>query len=161
MAGGAHSIRVPVVHREEGVIPIRRNPRSSVVASRAGGRKSCRNVIGTRRTCVIHFVTGVTGRRNSRVIVIHVATCARHLDVEARQRKSRGIVIEAGRNPGCGVVTYLALLGESRLRMIRTGRPLEVFQMAGNARCAGQAVIIVYVTLSARHMGMRPGERKS
>lgn len=113
MAGGAHPIGVPMVHREECVIPIRGNPRSRVMASRASGRESGRDVIGTCRTVVIHFMTCVAGRRHRRVVVIHVATCARYLDVEAGQGKRRGIVVEAGRNPGCGVVTYLALLRES------------------------------------------------
>ena len=72
-------------------------------------------------------------------------------------------MIEGRTRPGGGVVTLLAGLREARRDVIRIGRALEVFQVAGNAGRvrAGQVVVVIDVALRALHPGVRAGQREA
>ena len=69
--------------------------------------------------------------------------------VRAGQRKSSAVVVEGRIQPRSRVVALVAGLREVRRDVIRVRRSLEVFQVTGDAGCAGQVVIIVDVTIGA------------
>ena len=63
---------------------------------------------------------------------------------------------------GCGVA-LLTSLRQSRTDMVRTGRALEIFQVAADASRvrAAQVVIPVHVALRALHGCMCAGQREA
>ena len=108
---------------------------------------------------VIGLVARITVRRQSGVVVVHVALGARHLRVETRQGERRGVVVETRRDPGRRVVANVTLLRESGSDVIGAGGGLKIFQMAGDTRSVGQLVIVVDVALIALHGGMKASKR--
>ena len=81
--------------------------------------------------------------------------------MEARQRKSRRIVIEGGRLPRCSRVAKCAIGRESNLRVVRARSGLVIGQVAGNASRYGQAVIVVDVATRARNRCMKTSQRET
>src|ERR1700736_6487614 len=85
------------------------------------------------RIGVIRFVATVAVRRQSCVVVVDMATRARHAYVRSGERKRGLSVIERGRLPSCGVVAHRAGRGEAALVVIWICCPVEVFDVAGRA----------------------------
>lgn len=161
VAGRAHTVCVPMVNREVGVIPVCRDPRCGVMASGAGSRKSCRRVVGISRASVIGLVARVAVRRQGRVVVVDVATGAGNGHVRSRQRERRVVVIEAGRYPCRRVVTHVALLRKSHRGVIGIGCALKILQVTANTSRAGQVIVVVDVARSARSSRMRSRQRET
>jgi len=72
-------------------------------------------------------------------------------------------MIEVGACPRSRVVALRTGLRKTGLHVIRTGRALEVFQVAADARCicGGQGVIAIHMALRALHRRVRPGQREA
>ena len=126
-------------------------------ASRGEGRG---HVIGIRGVLVVRLMAGIAVGGRARKLSVDVATGARHVDVRAGKRKSGGVVIEAGRNPSRGVMAHLALLGESRRRVVGIVSPLEILQVAGDARRVEIGELAAHVATLALQCGVRAGERE-
>jgi len=79
--------------------------------------------------------------------------------VRVGQWESDGGMVKGCRLPGNGGVTGLAGLGQTPGDVVWIRGALKVFQMTGRARRAGQAVIVVNVTIQAhpRWIGVRVG----
>src|SRR5438874_7364930 len=90
-----------------------------------------------------------------------MALAARHRGMEASQREARCGVVEGPISPVRRAVALVASLREAGRHVIRVGGALIIFQVALRARAAGQAVIVVYVTLRASERGVEPGKCKS
>ena len=159
VTGSAHSISSAVVRGEPSVVERGSRPRRRGVARLAGGGKSCRGMVRVGRILIVRFVTGVAIGRDRCVVVVHVAICAGHRGMCARERESRVVVIERGRTPRCRGVAQVALLRESRGHVVRVGRSLEVLQMARNAGCAREVIVVAGVAIGAqpRRNRMHPG----
>jgi len=104
-----------------GVIEGHVRPRRGVVALRAVRDSECRPGLRVRGIVGLlpgsEMATGVAtiGRGNLQVvIVVDVATGARHVGVAGRQWESRGAVIELGAEPTVEIVTALAIGGRKR-----------------------------------------------
>ena len=110
-----------------------------------------RHVIGIRRALIVLQMARDARRAVQGVVVVDVAvrTLARRHRVQACQRESCAVVVERRIQPGRGAVAGLAGLGEVRCDVIRTGRALEILQVAGDARRAVQGVVIVDVAVRA------------
>jgi len=123
-----------------------------VVAGLARCRESRRNVVHWRgRGVVVVLVARHAGRAGQVVIVVDMTIRAlpRGRRVRAAQGESSAVVVEGRIQPGSRVVALVAGLREVRRNVIRVGRSLEVFQVAGNAGRAGQVVIIVDMAIRA------------
>jgi len=120
VAGRAHTVSVPVGHREPGMVEGCPCPCSCGVASRARGRKDSwrRFMNWIRRGVVVCLMATVAGRRKRCVVVIYVATGAGHLNVEASQRERCRVVIELPIGPECRVMTELAGRREAYLDVV-------------------------------------------
>lgn len=161
VARRAHAISVSVIDREVGVIPVGRNPRGGVMASRAGRRESRRRVVRVGGACVISLVARIAGRRQGGVVVIDVATGTGNGHVRTRQRECRVVVIEAGRNPRRRVMAHIALLRESNRHVIRIRGALEILQVTAHACSAGEVIVVVNVARGARSRRMRSRQRET
>ena len=140
-------------------------PAGGVVALRAVLREAGLYVI--RIACVIEvrLVAGDassagqavgTGRAESRV----VALITLQRDVRAGQcEPSRGVV-KSSAGPICGVVALLARSRESGLYVVRTGRAIEVFHVAGGAIGRSAHELSVDMALRARHGHVRTLQRE-
>ena len=82
------------------------------MACGARGGEAHRDVIGVRGPVVIGLVAGITIRRHCCVVVVRMATCARHSSVEAGQREHCR-VIERRRGPVTGRVADRAIRREA------------------------------------------------
>ena len=113
-------------------------------------------MVRIRRALIILEMAADACRGGQVVIVVNVAigALARRYRVQAGQREARVVMVEGCVHPVRGVVALLAGLREVRRHVVGIGRALEVLQVAGHARRAGQVVVIVDVTicaLSRRH----------
>jgi len=113
MARGTDSSRIAVVGWEPGVVEGCSRPRGCGVAGLAGGRETCRRVIGIGGGLVIGLVTGEAVGRYRCVVVVHVTTGTGHGGVLAGQRERSVVVVKRGRNPGGRVMADVALLRKS------------------------------------------------
>jgi hypothetical protein len=106
-----------------------------------------------RSDCGVVVVLMAThaGRAGDVVIVVDVAVGALPgwNDMRSGQRKSRLRVIKHCRLPGRRVVAGAAGLRETTCNMVRVRGVLEIGQVARDARCAGQVVVVVDVTVRA------------
>lgn len=145
VAGRTYAVRVPVIHREICMVPVRRDPRGGVVARGAGSREARGHVVRIRRAAVVSLVARIAVRGQRRVVVVHVATGAGNGCMRSRQREGCVVVIERRGNPCRRVVANIALLRESHTDVIRAGRALEIFQVTGHASRAGQVIVVVHM----------------
>ena len=138
-------------------------PRRGGVALLAGLREARSHVVRIGGALEIREVAADASgvRRGQVVVAVHMALGALQTGVRASQRESRRRVIEARIPPVSCVVALLASLRDVRGNVIRTRRALEILQVAVDAGCAGQVVIVIDVALGALHCGMRPGQRES
>lgn len=160
VTGGTHSIGAAMIGREVSVIKGCTSPGSGRVARLASGRETSGNVIRIGRAVVIGRVTAVTGSRQGRVVVVHVATGACHGRVRTRQRECGVVVIEAGIGPRGGAVAHVARGREADLRVVRIIGVVVIRLVAGDATGvrAGQLVIAVHVALLASDRKVEAGQ---
>ena len=145
------------------MVEFRVDPRHRVMTGLARRRETC---VWHRadRIAVIVLVARNARRAGDVVVVVDVAirTLPRRHRVRSGQWKCGLGVIEGRRLPRGRVVAEFASLREPALHVVRVGRALEVFQVARNARCRRDVVVVVDVAFRAlpwRH-GMRSSQRK-
>jgi len=144
------------------VIESRTVPRSRGVALLASDRETGLHVIGIRGALEILEVARAAIRRCTHKLTIDVTLRAGHIHVPAGQREfCKGVVIERRHVPRARVVASLASRGESRLRMWRIARLIEIRQVATHAggRCSYE-----FSTRVARRTiqrSVRPGQGKA
>ena len=163
VAGCANAIRISVIHREVGVIESRARPCSGGMAGVASGRETGGLVIWIGRVVVVRLVATHAGRRQCRVIVVHVAVRTGHGGMRPGQRECGRIVIESRAGPVCGAMAHVARSREADLRVHRVIRVVVVGLVTGNTRGigAGQGVVAIHVALGALQGSVRAGQRKS
>jgi len=160
VASGAHSIGVPVIEREEGVIggrQSRRNPRRRGMAGSAGGRPSRRHMVRIRGPGEIRLMAGVTSRRRAGKNIVDVALDAINRGVRAGQREGRAVVIERGPGPCSGRMAGIARGGKPRRGVSRIGGAVPIGLMAAIAGGGQGCVVVIGVALCAGQGRMRPG----
>lgn len=161
VAGGAHTIRSPMVDGEVGVVKRGVQPGRRRMAGCATSGETCRHMVWIRRRLIVSSVAAVTVRGQRRVVVVHVTVRARYAGMRAGQRERRVVVIEGSGRPGCRTVAYVALLRKTGRHVIRIRRSLKILQVTVHASRAGEVVIAIRVTLSALDSGVRSGQRPS
>jgi len=106
--------------------------------------------------------TDAGGIRAGQVVVaIDVALATEKRGVGARQRESRGGVIEARVAPIGGAVALFASLRHVRLHVIGLRSALVVVQVAGHAGRVRQVVVVIDVALRTLQRRVRTGQRET
>ncbi len=157
MTGGADAIGSAVIRGEPCVVKDRAQPRRRVMARLARCREACRLMIGVGRAVVVRLMAAVASRRQSRVVVVHVALRTWDRDVEAREWERGQIVVKRRLQPRRRVVAHLASVGESDSGVGRIVGAVIVRHVAGRARWVGQVVVPIHVTLRAGSSQMHTG----
>jgi len=163
MAIGARCPDVGVRSRVDGkpgVVERRAGPRRGVVAGGASGGEVGRDVVRILDARVIRLVARIAVGRDRGVVVGDVARRAGYRDVRAGERERGVVVIKSGGSPVRGAVTYRAVQGEARLRVVGIGGLVVVADVTGVAVRGDGGVVVVYVTLRAGHGEVRTRERK-
>lgn len=148
MCAGQGERRVVVVKR-------RWNPRRCVVAQVAGLRESRRDMVRAGGFVEVGQVTGHASRAVQLVVSVDVTLRALQRSVCPSQREARAGVIEGCAVPGSGRMAGVAGGWEPRLRVVRFCGAVVVRHVTGRTHPAGQLVVAIYMTLRARHRGMR------
>lgn len=143
------------------VIKVRAVPGRGVVAHFAGLRETRGFMVGIGGVVVIGEVAGHAGRVCQVVIVVDVALRALQRGMRSGQGETGGTVIENRPRPGNCAVAAVAGLRITQLRVVGIGGALIILEVAIHAGAAGQAVIVVDVTLRAVERGVRSGQRPS
>lgn len=157
----AHAIGVPVSNGELGVLRVIEGcvgPGGGVVAVLTSRREELRlrRMAGIGGVVVVRLVAANTGRRQSRVVAVHVAIGAlpRRDGVGTGQGEWRVVVIEGRVGPDHSVMTQLAGSRESGRGVRRIVGVRVIGLMARVAERAVQGVVVVLVairTLARRH----------
>ena len=117
-------------------------------------RKACGHVVRTGRAVEIRQMAGNAGSREPGVHVVFVTLGTSDTDVGACQGKRRIAMVERrALPPGCGV-TYAAVLRKACGRVVRIGRAVEIYQMAGDTRSRQPGEHVVFVTLGTSDVDM-------
>jgi len=156
VAGGTNAVGVAVIHWEPGVIKRGSEPACSRVTGQAGCCKDgWRGLVDRiRSSSIIRGMATIAIRRESGVVVVYVATGARHLNVVTRQREGGGVVVECSIGPQSGVMAQIASRGKPDLNMVnRRGSCIVILHMACGASRARQVVIVVDVAVRAKTRG--------
>jgi len=97
------------------------------------------------------------------VVDVTIGAGSRRYGVHSGERETGAGVVKRRVHPVGGVVALITGLRKIRGDVIRIRCPLIIRQVACNARCAVQAVIVVDVAISAsaRWHGVHSGEHKS
>jgi len=132
-------------------------PVARVVAGVARGRKCRGNVTGIRGPGEISLMAAIAGCGKGGVVVICMALGARNSRMGTGQRKHRSM-IESGRSPGGGRVAESAIRWESRSYVSRIRGSGEVSLVAPVAGRGQGGVVVVYMTLRARHSDVCAGK---
>ena len=145
--------RVHSSERETGACVVKRGVRPvvGVMALIAGLREVRGDVVGIGRALVILQVAANASRVGDRVVIVYVAirTLPRRHRMQSRQRKVSEIVVERCIRPTAGVVALIASLRKTRCDVVRIGRALKIFQVAGYAGGAVQGVVVIDVAIGA------------
>ena len=138
-------------------------PRRRGVALLASCGEGGLHMVRTRGAVVVGQVTGDARRVGGAqsVIAVHMALRAEHRGVRPGEGETRRGVVKRRIGPRGGGVALQAGGREPRLHVVRIRRPLEIRQMATDAICVGQIVIIIHVTQSTLHCRVRPRQRKA
>ena len=128
-----------------------RRPSRRRVTRVARCRKIQRHVAGIRGALEIFHVATGARRISQRVVVVHMAirACARWHRVQSGEREAGAVVIEGRIGPVRSAMALFAGLWEIRGDVVRIGGSLVVLEVTGNTGCAGQAVVVVDVAISA------------
>ena len=115
----------------------------------AGLRETTGDVIRVDGALEILQVARDAGRAGQVVVVVGmaIAALARRHGVRSGECEINHRVIKGRRSPRQGCVALRAIGGEVRRNVIRIRRALKIFQVAANAGRAGQAVVVVDVTV--------------
>ena len=116
-----------------------------------------RRVVGS---VVVGLMAVPAGRAGQTVVVVEVARRALLGSMEAQQLESGGGVVKCGAGPIGRRVAGSAGLREAGRRVVGTGGFLEIGQVASHALLRRSRKYSIHVTLSARHGGMRSGQRE-
>jgi len=153
VGAGARRNGVQPSERESsaGVIEGRVQPCRGAVALVAGLWEIRRNVIRIGGALVVLQVTSHARGGVQAVVVVDMAirALAWRDRVQAGKREARAVVVEGRIRPVAGVVALITGLREIRRNVIRIRSALVVLQVAGHARRAVQAVIVVDVAIAA------------
>lgn len=165
MAGGANTVGIAVVDREESVIAGGqgcRDPCGRGVACSAGSRPARRDVIWACGAGKVLRMAGIAICRRTRKHVVNVAKIAGHGDVRTCQRERRVVVIEGCACPIRRGVARVAGCGEARRGMGRVRGSIPVRQVAPVAERGQRPVISAGagVALHACHRQMEARERE-
>jgi len=120
----------PDKRKDRRMIESRRSPVSRRVAQRAIGREAGGDVSRIRGPSEIRFMAAVASCRQRSVIVIRVATRARHSRMRSRQRERCRVVIEARSGPIRGRVAGTARRGEASRHVRGSVGPRVIRSMA-------------------------------
>ena len=132
MAVEAHARRIGVSigqrKSDAVVIERRRLPRNRRVTGLAGLRETSLDVIRTRRSLKILQMAGHTScaRQVEIIIDVTINTNSWRISVRARQRETRGRMIELRVQPCVRVVALLATRGESYRHVVGVRRALKI-----------------------------------
>jgi hypothetical protein len=160
MARSTHAVcRVSAVsHGEKGMVEYCAGPGCRRVAGGTSCREPGCRVSRIRRGVVSCRVATVARDWQRRIVVVHVtARTGNRRGVIARQWESGRVVIENRAGPDCRGVASLASLGEPDLHVVRSGRGRVFIQVARNAGCHGDAVVVVDVAASASNRSVKTG----
>ena len=158
MARSAHAVGIAVIHGEIGVVEHRAGPGRCRVAGCTSCREPGCRVSRIRCGVVSCRVAPVAIDRQRRIVVVHVAARAgNRRGVKTSQWESSRVVIENRTGPGCRAVASLASLGEPDLHVVRSCRGRVFSQVARNAGCHGDAVVVVDVAASASNRSVKTG----
>ncbi len=132
------------------VVEGRIQPGTGAVALVAGLREVRRHMVRIRRALIVLEMARHAGRAGQCVVVVDVTIHAlpRRDGVQPSQRKASRRVVELAIGPQHGVMALLAGCGESCVGN-RSGGGVVVVLVATNAGGAGDAVVIVDVTVRA------------
>lgn len=134
---------------------------SGVAVLACGGELRLRMVRIGGAVVVRQMATGARRVGAGQVIVaVDMALRAEDRKMRAGQREAGGGMIEAGIPPVGRAVTLLASLRQVGLHVIGFGRALVVVQVASDAGCASQVVVVVDVTLRAGYGRVSAGKGK-
>jgi hypothetical protein len=176
VATGARHIGMAVGQGEasRGMVEDDIRPRGGVVAFGTICNRERRPCLWVRRALGLlpgrQMATGIAaiGRSDLQVVVVvDVATGARHIGVTGRQRETRGAVIELGVEPTVEIVAALAIGGRKRWTCTGVGwvrGALPILQVAGIAlrreaiEPAGGKLLVALIAL---HGGMRAKKREA
>lgn len=124
-------------------------PRCGAVTDVACGRKTDLGVVRVVGVVVIGLMaTDASGVGAGQLVVaIHMALLAGHGEVETGQGPASGRVNEATAAPIGRRMALVAGGREAGLNMVWVRGAVEIVQVAGDARAAGQLVVVVHVAL--------------
>lgn len=114
VANGTNSVRSAVIRGEIGMVEGGAEPTRRRVACGTSCWKARAHVVRIVGSFIVRLMAAVAVRRQRRVVIVHVATRARHTRVSSSQWETRIVVIESGRCPSRRAVTHVALLRETR-----------------------------------------------
>ena len=127
-----------------------------------GRRESGCRVFGIVRHLVVRLVAAVAVDRETRIVVVHMATGARNRCMSAGKRKRSVVMIKRALAPSDGVVARVAVRRKTELNVVnRRDGIVVVGLMASNASCARQPVVVIKVAGSASHAHVRASQRKA
>ena len=163
MTGGANAVRIPVIHREVGVIEGGSGPCAGGVTGRTSGREARGLVIRVCRPVVVRLVAAYARSRKRGVVIVHVAIGAGYGRVRTSQRESGRVVIECCSTPVRRAVAGVARRRESHLCVVGIGRSVVILLVARHARCirGGQIIVAVHVAPATGCRGVCARQRKA
>ncbi len=133
---GARDVHVGTRQRKRRVAVVEccSSPGRRAVTDRTVLREPRGHVVGIRRPIEIRLMARHARGRKTGVDVVLVAGGTGHVDVGARQRERRVVVVERRARPVRGRVADAAILREACRYVIRIGRAVEIRLMARHAR---------------------------
>lgn len=164
VACGAHTVGVPMIHIEPGVIKRRSQPTGGRVTCLAGGWEPSRDVVWIRCCGVLGLVARIAIGRSTNKDAADVATVARHVYMESREWEWRVVVIEGRIQPRRCRMAHGAVLRVTTSHVIRDSRRrrrlVVVHCVAAVAGGWQRAFVVVRVTGGAGYAHMRAGQRE-
>ena len=106
------------------------------------------------------LMAAVAGRGQRCVVVVRVASCARHRGVEPGQREGRGVVIEGGARPIGRGMACGARGGEARRDVTGVIGAVVIGLVAGVAISCQCCVVVVGVASCARDRSVETSQRE-
>ena len=161
-AGCPHARMIAAIDGKPRVVEGRTRPSRGGVTGVAGSRKGRSHVVGVGSAGIVGLVTAIAKSVGGGevVVIAHVTLRALQTGMSAGERESRSGVIERRAGPVRGGVADRAVLREAGRSVRRVGGDVVIGEVAVNSGAAGQAIVVVHVTLRALQTGMSASERK-